>query len=195
MRRHIVQAGLLVVAGLVFGGCATFELTDGSFHPKGKKLAVVAGLTNPSSLEAAAVFTDELRKVSRFEVVLQKQVAQAIPNYPQLIKGPYDSAYFEIDVNYARTDVARVKDIQKHVGTDYLYVLWAPATTANAQKSWFFTNYAVMQVIAQLFEFPGGREVGHGKYMIRINDDKKEMVRGDMQHAAKEMAEKTLMPR
>jgi hypothetical protein len=141
------------------------------------------------------VFTDESGKASRFQLVPQKQVAQAIPNYPQLIKGPYDSAYFEIDVNYARTDVAKVKEVQKHVRADYLYVLWAPATTVNAQKSWFSNNYAVVRVIAQLFEFPGGREVGHGAYMIRINDDKKEMVRDYMQQVAEEFAKKTLMPK
>jgi len=194
MRRLIVQGGFWIVTGLLFTGCATFELTDSAFQPKGKKLAVVAGMTNAGSLKAADVFTHELSKSSQYHVVPQKQVAKAIPNYPQMIKGPYDSAYFEIDVNYARTDLARVKDIHKHLGTDYLYVLWAPSTTSNGGKSWFFTNYAVMQVIAQLFEFPGGREVGHGKYMIRINDDKKEMVVEDMQQVAKEMAEKTHMP-
>jgi len=195
MRRLIEQGGLWIVAGLFFTGCATFELTDSAFQPKGKKLAVVAGMTNAGSLEAADVFTHELSKASQYHVMPQKQVAKAIPNYPQLIKGPYDSAYFEIDVNYARTNVARVKEIQKHIGADYLYVLWAPSTTSNGRKSWFFTNYAVMQVIAQLFEFPSGREVGHGKYMIRINDDKKEMVLDDMQHVARELAEKTRMPK
>lgn len=195
MRRTILQGAFLLVAGLLFSGCATFELTDSAFTPKGKKLAVVAGMTNAGSLEAADALAYELNKSSQYQVMPQKQIAKAIPNYPQLIKGPYDSAYFEIDVNYARTDLAKVKEIHKHVGTDYLYVLWAPSTTSNGQKSWFFTNYAVMQVIAQLFEFPGGREVGHGKYMIRINEDKKEMVRDDMQRVAREMAEKTRMPK
>ena len=195
MRRLIVQGGFWIVAGLFCTGCTTFELTDNAFQPKGKKLAVVAGMTNAGSLKAADVFTHELSKASQYQVMPQTQVAKAIPNYPQLIKGPYDSAYFEIEINYARTDLARVKEIQKHVGTDYLYVLWAPSTTSNGGKSWLFTNYAAMQVIAQLFEFPGGREVGHGKYMIRINDDKKEMVVDDMQHVAKEMAEKTRMPK
>jgi len=195
MRRLIVQGGFWIVAGLFCTGCTTFELTDNAFQPKGKKLAVVAGMTNAGSLKAADVFTHELSKASQYQVMPQTQVAKAIPSYPQLIKGPYDSAYFEIEINYARTDLARVKEIQKHVGTDYLYVLWAPSTTSNGGKSWLFTNYAAMQVIAQLFEFPGGREVGHGKYMIRINDDKKEMVVDDMQHVAKEMAEKTRMPK
>lgn len=193
MRRLIIQGGFWIVAGLFCAGCTTFELTDHAFQPKGKKLAVVAGMTNAGSLKAADVFTHELSKTSQYQVMPQTQVAKAIPNYPQLIKGPYDSAYFEIDINYARTDLARVKGIHKHVGTDYLYVLWAPSTASNGGKRWLFTNYAVMQVIAQLFEFPGGREVGHGKYMIRINDDKKEMVVDDMQRVAKEMAEKTRM--
>jgi hypothetical protein len=55
-------------------------------------------------------------------------------------------------------------------------------------------NYAVIQVVAQPFEFPGGREVGHGKYMIRIHDDKNEIVRDVMQRVAMELAEKTRMP-
>lgn len=195
MRRLIIQGGFWILSGLFFTGCATFELTDSAFQPKGKRIAVVAGMTNAGSLQVADVFTHELSKSSRYQVVPQKLVAKAIPNYPQMITGPYNSAYFEIDVNYARTDLARVKEIHKHLGTDYLYVLWAPSTTSNGGKSRFFTNYAAMQVIAQLFEFPGGREVGHGKYMIRINDDKKEMVVDDMQQVAKEMAQKTRMPK
>ena len=54
---------------------------------------------------------------------------------------------------------------------------------------------AVDEDSAQIFQFPGGREVGHGKYMIRINDDKKEMVVDDMQRVARELAEKTGMPK
>ena len=47
----------------------------------------------------------------------------------------------------------------------------------------------------QFFEFPGGLVVGHGKYMIRIRDDKKEMVRDDMPRVAREWGEKTRMPK
>ena len=193
MRQRYFWSLILVGAVLILEGCSTFQLTDEPFTPKGTKLAVIAGLTNPSSLQAAHDLADELGKTSQFQIAPQTQVAQAVPNYPQLIKGPYNSAYFEIDVDYAKTDLAQVRQLQKHLGTDYLYVLWAPSVTSNGQKSFFFKNYSYMQVIAQLFEFPGGKEVGHGTYMVRVDDEKKEIVSDDMQRVTKELAEKTHM--
>ena len=184
---------MMLTGALLVQGCSTFQLTDEPFTPKGKRLAVIAGLTNPSSLEAAQAFADELGKASQFQVISQKQVAQAIPHYPQLIKGPYNSAYFEIDIDYTKTDLDRVKQLHKSLQTDYLYVLWAPSVTTNGQKSWFTKDYSIMQVIAQLYEFPGSREVGHGSYRIRIDPDKNEIVRDDLQHVTKELAEKTHM--
>jgi hypothetical protein len=193
--RHISWIGMAVVVTLCVSGCATFHLTQGSFQPKGKKLAVIAGLTNPSSLQAAQALADEVGKASQFQVMPPPHIAQAIPNYPQLIKGPYTSAYFEIDEDYDKTDVGRVKEIQKHLGTDYLYVLWAPTSVQSGGKGLFFKNYPVMHVVAQVFEFPGGREIGHGKYMIRVDDDHKELLRDDLARVAKEFAEKTHMPK
>src|SRR5574341_2654745 len=108
------RSWLAIGVALLISGCTTFQLTEEPFQPKGKKLAVIAGLTNPSSLQAAQALADELGKTSRFQVLSQKQIAQAIPNYPQLVKGPYKSAYFEIDVDYGRTDLARVKELQQH---------------------------------------------------------------------------------
>jgi len=160
-----------------------------------EKPAVIAGLTNPSSLQAAQTFADEVAKASRFHVLPQKQVAQAIPNYPQLIKGPYASAYFEIDEDYAKTDVGRVREIQKQLGADYLYILWAPTSVQSGGKGLFFKNYPVVHVVAQFFEFPGGKEIGRGKYMIRFDDDRNEFVRDDLAAVAKEFAAKTSMPK
>ncbi|WP_145976222.1 hypothetical protein [Nitrospira moscoviensis] len=192
MRKQYLWAMMLATA-LFAQGCATFQLTQEPFTPKGKKLAVIAGLTNPSSLDAAQALAYELTTTSQFQVMPQKQVAQAIPNYPQLIKGPYNSAYFEIDVDYAKTDVERVKQLHKNLGTDYLYVLWAPTVTTNGQKSWFTKDYAMMKVVAQLYEFPGGKEVGHGTYMMRVDPGKNQIVRDDLQRVTKELAEKTHM--
>ena len=159
----------MVGVAFLLVGCSTFQLTEEPLKPKGKRLAVIAGLTNPTSLQAAHALTDELGKASQFQVMPQKQVAQAISNYPQLIKGPYNSAYFEIDVDYAKTDLYQVKQLHKNLGTDYLYVLWAPSVTSNGQRSLFSKPYSMMQVIAQLYEFPGGKEVGHGTYMIKMS--------------------------
>ena len=176
---------------LVISGCATFHLTQEPFQPKGQKLAVIAGLTNPSSLQAAQALADELGKTSRFQVLSQKQVGQAIPHYPQLVKGPYKSAYFEIDIDYSNTDVVRVKELQQHLGVDYVYVLWAPATISHGSSSFFFKNYPITQVVAQLFESPGGKEVGRSQYAVRIDDQTHEVLREDMRRVALELAEKT----
>ncbi|HEU4504626.1 MAG TPA: hypothetical protein VFR79_07325 [Nitrospira sp.] len=176
---------------LVLSGCATFHLTQEPFQPKGKKLAIISGLTNASSLSVAQALGDELGKTSRFQILSQKQVAQAIPNYPQLVKGPYKSAYFEIDVDYSETDVARVKDLQHHLGVDYVYVLWAPATVSHGSSSVFFKNYPVTQIVAQLFESPGGKEVGRSQYAVRVDDQTHQVLSDDMRRVALELAEKT----
>jgi len=195
MKRSSSQLWLTVVASLYLTGCATFQLLQEPTGANGKRLAVIAGLTNPSSLQAAQTFADEVAKASRFHVLPQKQVAQAIPNYPQLIKGPYASAYFEIDEDYAKTFVGRVREIQKQLGADYLYILWAPTSVQSGGKGLFFKNYPVVHVVAQFFEFPGGKEIGRGKYMIRFDDDRKEFVRDDLAAVAKEFAAKTSMPK
>jgi hypothetical protein len=85
------------------------------------------------------------------------------------VKGPYKSAYFEIDVDYAKTDMARVKELQQHLGVDYVYVLWAPATVSHGNSGWFLKHYLVTQIVAQLFESPGGKEVGRGQYAVRVD--------------------------
>jgi hypothetical protein len=195
MRKRYSWIWMTVVATLCLSGCATFHLTQEPFRNNGKKLAVIAGLTNPSSLQAAQALADEVGKASRFQVLPQTHVARAIPNYPQLIKGPYTSAYFEIDEDYARTDMDRVSAIQKHLGVDYLYILWAPTSVQSGAKGLFFKNYPSVHVVAQVFEFPGAKEIGRGKYMIRFDEDRKELLRDDLATVAKEFAEKTRMPK
>ena len=190
-RAGVMQAWMAIGFMLVLSGCGTLHLIQEPFQPKGKKLAVISGLTNASSLSVAEALIDELGKASLFHVLSQKQVAQAIPNYPQLVKGPYKSAYFEIDVDYAKTDLTRVKELQLHLGVDYLYVLWAPATVSHGGSSLFFKNYPVTQIVAQLFESPGGKEVGRSQYAVRVDDQTHQVLSDDMRRVALELAEKT----
>lgn len=190
-RSFLLRIGTVFGITLVLSGCATFHLTQEPFQPKGKRLAVIAGLTNPSSLSLANSLGDELGKTSVFQVLSQKQVAQAIPNYPQLVKGPYKSAYFEIDVDYTKTDLARVKELQQRLSVDYVYVLWAPATVSRGGSSWFVKNYPVTQIVAQLFESPGGKEVGRSQYAVRVDDQTHQVLSEDMRRVALELAEKT----
>ncbi|HEX5550341.1 MAG TPA: hypothetical protein VFX36_05895 [Nitrospira sp.] len=190
-RSSVTRLGTIIGLIVALNGCSTFHLTQEPFQPKGKKLAVIAGMTNDTSLSIAKSFGDELGKMSMFQVLSQKQVAQAIPNYPQLVKGPYKSAYFEIDVDYAKTDLARVKELQQHLGVDYVYVLWAPATVSHGNSGWFSKHYLVTQIVAQLFESPGGKEVGRGQYAVRVDDQNHQVLSDDMRRVALEMAEKT----
>jgi len=185
------QRFAVIVLMLLVGGCATFQLTEEPFQPKGQTLAVISGLTNASSLSLAEALGHELGKASRFQVLSQKQIAQAIPNYPQFVKGPYKSAYFEIDVDYSHTDLGRVKELQQHLRADYVYVLWAPATTTQGGSSLFFKQYPVTHIVAQLFESPGGKEVGRSRYAVRIDDQTHQVLSDDMRRVARELAEKT----
>jgi len=190
-RSFVMHMGPLIGLIVALNGCSTFHLTQEPFQPKGKKLAVIAGMTNNSSLSLAKSFGDELGKTSMFHVLSQNQVAQVIPNYPQLVKGPYNSAYFEIDVDYTKTDLARVKELQQHLGVDYVYVLWAPATVSHGNSGWFSKHYLVTQIVAQLFESPDGKEVGRGQYAVRVDNQTHQVLSDDMRRVALEMAEKT----
>jgi hypothetical protein len=185
---HFLSA---VGLALILSGCATFHLTQEPFQPKGKKLAVISGLTNASSLGVAQALGEELGKTSQFQVLSQKQIAQAVPNYPQLVNGPYKSAYFEIDVDYSKTDMTRVKELERHLAVDYVYMLWAPATVSHGNSTWFSKNYAVTQIVAQLFESPSGKEIGRSKYAVRVDDQTHEVLSDDMRRVALELAKKT----
>ena len=190
-RSCLIPFGSAVGLALIISGCATFHLTQEPFQPKGKKLAVISGLTNASSLGVAQALGEELGKTSRFQVLSQRQIAQAVPDYPQLVKGPYKSAYFEIDVDFSKTDMARVKELQRHLAVDYVYMLWAPATVSHGNSTWFSKNYLVTQIVAQLFESPGGKEIGRSQYAVRVDDQTHQVFPDDMRRVALELAEKT----
>jgi hypothetical protein len=70
-----------------------------------------------------------------------------------------------------------------------------PTSVQSGGKGLFFKNYPVVHVVTQFFEFPGGKEIGRGKYMIRFDDDRQEFVRDDLAAVAKEFAAKTSMPK
>ena len=139
----------------------------------------------------AQALGEELEKASRFHVLSQRQIAQAVPDYPQLVKGPFKSAFFEIDVDFSKTDMARVKELQRHLAVDYVYVLWAPATVSHGNRTWFSKNYLVTQIVAQLFESPGGKEIGRSQYAVRVDDETHHVFSDDMRRVALELAEKT----
>src|SRR5215470_8039352 len=93
MRLRAVLAAVLAVAA---SGCFNaFNVLDSDFKPKGRSLAVLAGVPEEGNVVVAALIADELRKQSRYQIVSNAQIAKAVNPYPQVIKGPYRSAYFQ----------------------------------------------------------------------------------------------------
>jgi hypothetical protein len=183
-----LRFALVAVLTLALGGCFTpFQMVDGNFTPKGRSIAVIAALPEEGNAAIAALVADELRKQSRYQVMSRAQIAQALKPYPQMIKGPYRSAYFEIDVDWRLTDKQKLAAIQRSLGVDYLYVMWTP-TAVEAGK-----NASNLHLIGQLFEFPGAKEVGHGAFQLYIRKDDATNLKKGAEKVARQLAEKTGM--
>ena len=198
MERRPVAKLLLSVLVLLAGSCiSTFNPVEGDFRAKGKTLAVVAGLDNEANEAAAQYMSEALRKNTRFQVVPQKQVAQSLGVYPPKIQGPYKSAYFEIEVDYAKTDLKKIRAVQQKLGVDYLYVLWTPSATVYNEK------IHSLNIISQMFEH--GKEVGNGRFNAVAgrstcclspapkDEDKSNALKDTTEYVAREIGEKTGM--
>jgi hypothetical protein len=188
----------LLVLTMMLGACmSTFNPVNGDFKPKGKTLAVIAGLDHESNQLAAQYMSESLKQNTRFQVMPYKQVKQTLPNYPTNIQGPYKTAYFEIEVDYAKTDLKKIKAVQQQLGVDYLYVLWAPSATTYGSK------IHSLNIVAQLFE--NGKEVANGRFNATAGrstcclspapdtGDKVNAIKDATDYVAKEIAEKTGM--
>lgn len=162
MRRPSVLGRYALCLCLLLGSaCAAkplFMLTDKDLKPRGKTLAVVAGLKRDINVFTAECMSQALNKNSSFIVMPPGQVAKSIPGYPLNIKGPYTAAYFDIEEDYSKTDGEKIREIQKRLRVDYLYVIWVP-TGSTLEKKIVFVD-----MIGQLFEGPQSREVGRGVF-------------------------------
>ena len=155
--RHARIGVLLVILTSVIAGCiSAFDPVGSDVRFKPKSLAVVAGLDVEQNVQLAQAMSESLRKYTRFQVMPHKQAAQKIAGYPVKIQGPWKSAYFEIEVDYTKTDMKKVWSIQQQLGVDYLYVLWTPSETVYNRK------IHSLNVIGQMFE--NGKEVGNGRF-------------------------------
>jgi hypothetical protein len=179
----------IVISSLILSGCFTaFALVDNDFKPKGKTIAVVPGINDDMNLAIAALMTESLQKQSRYQVMSQQQIAKALGNYPQNVKGPYKSAYFEINVDWTRTDTQKLAALQRALKVDYLYVLWAPnAVNYNNNK------VSHINVVTQMYEFPAGKEIGQGHFPLRVSDKDESYLKEDTAGIALAVAEKTGM--
>lgn len=143
---------------------STFTMVDNNFKLKGNSIAVIAGIDNESNKAFANSMTDALKKNSLFNVVSQKEVVRQVPGYPEKIKGPYKSAYMDINEDYSNTDINKIKDIQQKLKTDYIYVIWTPTSTKISMTGG--SEVIQLHTITQLFEFPAGKEIAHAKFEI-----------------------------
>jgi len=197
MMKMYVKTVITIGFAIFLSSCSfsTFNLVDEGYKPKGKRIAVISGLNDDSNLFVAKMMTGALDKVSVFKSLSQEKIAKAIKDYPINIKGPYSAAYLDVDVDYSKTDVNMIKELQRKLGVDYMYVLWIPlATTSNG-------NVKQLHVVTQLFEFPGGKEVANGRFdvasvggvlwrsMPTAEDDMK-AAKETTEYVAKETAEK-----
>ena len=186
--RPALRVAAAVVLALAASGCFNaFNLLDDNFKPKGRSIAVLAGVPEDANLAVVALVTEELRKQSRYQVMSQAQIAGAVKPYPQVIKGPYRSAYFEVDVDWKLTDKQKLTALQRALGVDYLYVVWAPTAVSYGGSG------ANLKLVGQLFEFPGAKEVGHGAFQLLLQKDKPDYLKQGAEKVARQLAEETGM--
>lgn len=204
MSKGFLQSGLffLLLISLVSCSSSNFKLVDRDFKPKGKRLAVLAGLDNEANVLAAQYMTEAMQRYSWLQVMPQKQVGQLLPGYPFEIIGPYTRLFSRIDIDYTNTDVKAIRNIQQRLGVDYLYVIWTYASTRDGGNENMIER---LHLVTQLFESRDGKEAGHGKFDVipasvacclipaPQYEDKANAIKERMGDAAKEIAEKTGM--
>jgi len=193
-RLRVSYIVLSVVVLLTGSGCSSphyavdFNLTDSSFKSKGKSIAVISGSKEPMSVALAKMVSDSLGKKSRYLVASQANVSKAVESYPQTIKGPYKSAYFYIDQDWDMGDRKKIADIQRSLGVDYLYVIWAPI--AVSQNGYSVSN---VRAIAQLFEQPNAKVVAQSTMGLLAGDEKNLYFKEGADEIARLLAEETNM--
>jgi hypothetical protein len=162
--------GLAVLAGCVsmFSGLI-FSPVNGDIQAGGKTLAIVAATDNDMTLAVVDSMAEAFSRNSTFKVLPAKQTAQRIPGYPQQIKGPYNAAYVTIDIDFSKTDIKKVREIMKKVGTDYAYVIWIPtgsSRTASAEGAATSGEGKQWHAVAQMFKGPEAKVVGQGRFDV-----------------------------
>jgi len=168
MKASLRNSGALLVLA-VLAGCVSmfsgliFSPVNGDIQASGKTLAIVAATGNDMTIAIADSMAEAFSRNSTFKVLPAKQTAQRIPGYPQQIKGPYNSAFVTIDIDFTKTDIKKVREIMKKVGTDYAYVIWIPvgsSRTASADGAATSGEGKQWHAVAQMFKGPDARVVG-----------------------------------
>ncbi len=169
LNRLSIASVVLLILSLT--SCSSFNLVDLNSKPAGSSIAVICGINNDANVALATVMTESLQNKTSFKVLSQKQVADAVPNYPTRITGPYKYAYMQIDEDYTRTDIEKLKDYYKKLKVKYMLVIWVPILTTVKTTSQYGTSIdEQLHTITQLYEFPEGKEVGNAKNIISKYD-------------------------
>jgi len=156
IRKQKLLLSIGILSFLLSSCVSTFNPVKQGYTMRGKTIAVIAGLDNEPNLHVARSMSESLAKHTRFQVMSSKKVEQTLIGYPSNIQGPYKSAYFEIEADYAKSDRNKISALQKKLGVDYLYVIWSPSATSYGEK------IHSLNVIAQMFE--SGNEVANGRF-------------------------------
>jgi len=172
---------LLLAIILVASGCAAPVRHDGGKAPI---VAVITGVPEEASRKIATTVAESLQLQSKQRVMTDALIATKLTNYPRYIPGPYQRAYFEIEVDWSHTDMNRIAAIQRELGADFLYVIWAP----NAIRNGSLSDYLVwtpadikavdidrieVPIIVQLFATPGNKVVMKEQYKICLDESSK----------------------
>lgn len=173
----VVRGFVVVTFMVMLSGCMAmfsgliFSPTNGEVKGEGKTIAVVAGVNNEMTVAVAESMAEALSRNSTFQVMPPKQVAQRLKGYPQEIKGPYNGAYMEIDVNWSKTDMKKAAEILKKTGTDYVYIIWMPTGYSRdlVDKNGLTMSRGAAKsfpAVAQLFAKPEAKVAAQGRFSV-----------------------------
>lgn len=182
----------LGVALLLTGsGCAKYyvetSLTDRSFKPKGESIAVISGTKEAQNVYLASLVAISLRNMSRFQVMAPERVSKTLA-YPLTVRGPYRSAYLSLDTDWELSDRKKIAEIQRALGVDYLYVIWAPISVQHNHS-----DKVTVPGVAQLFEHPNAKEVAETELRIVVGGRGSPNVKEGVAEVARQLAERTHM--
>lgn len=174
---------LITTLSIFISGCipTLFNLVDNDIKPGKKSIAVISGLREEVSMSVAHEMTLQLQKHSKFHVMSTRTILNKISGYPVKIRGPYTAAYMGIDKDFSNTDRNRVRMMQRRLGVDYLYIIWAPSAVESIASG---SSVVTLHTITQLFAAPGTRQVGNS--LVPISYVKRGMAIGKAPRSIKE---------
>jgi hypothetical protein len=165
MTKKIAKGIVCFIAFSLFGCVTIFKPVADISNVKGNTLAVISGINDEDNVFYADKLSQHIAKKSTFKVLTLSEIKSRWVDYPYNIRGPYNTAYFEIDPNYAKTDIERLKIIQKKLNVDNIYVVWTPTSRMLTGAGWTADVFET-SLIGQFFSFPGPVEVGRSNFKM-----------------------------